>query len=172
MTTTYSTSASLHNRTTDSLQAALVTLTNNGFAITDRQRDSVSLSGPGLNSTRQNPLLGASQIELSIRGNELKVNAQLGGVDSMQRFLMRFPFLLGMGLGLMFCVVGGFTFGQLFGVRFGVPWAPGWKWILISMGIGLLPVIPWLVLSPLISQSIRKRTQRALDVLVNNAANM
>lgn len=103
------------------LQAALVALTNNGFAIVKRDGKSVDLTGPGLNSTRQNPLLGASRIHLELHGHELSLEAELGGVETMRRFLMRFPFML--GLGLYFGVVGGIAFGRQFGVGFGVPWA-------------------------------------------------
>ena len=90
----------------------------------------------------------------------------------MRRFLMRFPFLLGLGLGLFFGVGGGLMFGQLFGVGFGVPWAQGWVWMLLALGFAMLPVTPWLVLSPMISKWIRTRTQNALQTLVRNAVLM
>ena len=120
---TYTTSTETPGPTGEILQAALTVLTNNGFAIVNRDELTASLKGPGLNSTRQNPLLGASAIRLALEGNQLRLDADLGGVDSMRRFLMRFPFLLGLGLGLFFGVGGGLMFGQLFGVGFGVPWA-------------------------------------------------
>lgn len=117
---------------------------------------------PGLNSTRQNPLLGASKIYLALDGHQLRLDAELGGVDSMRRFLMRFPFLLGLGLGLFFGIGGGFMFGRQFGVGFGVPWAQGWTWMFFSIGVAMLPVAPWLFLSPMMSNMIRTRTQNAL----------
>lgn len=168
----FSTSAVTTASTEDVLQAALVTLTNNGFAIVNRDKNSANLTGPGLNSTRQNPLLGASAIHLELQGQQLRLDAELGGVVSMQRFIMRFPFLLGLGLGLFFGVVGGVVFGRQFGVGFGVPWAQGLTWMLLAIGGGMLPVSPWLFLSPMMSSMIRTRTQNALTTLVTNAVQL
>ncbi len=169
---TYSTSAVTTCSADGVLQTALATLTNNGFTIVNREKHSVDLTGPGLNSTKQNPLLGASAIHLEMRGQQLHLDAELGGVDSMRRFLMRFPFMLGLGLGLFFGVFGGVAFGRQFGVGFGVPWARGLMWMLFAMGIAMLPVTPWLFLSPMMSNMIRTRTQNALTTLVKNAVQM
>ncbi len=151
------------------LDSAVQTLANQGFAISDRTMNSVTLNGPGLNSTRQNPLLGATKITLTINGKNLDADAELGGVERMQRFLTRFPFLLGLVLGLLFGVGGGVLFGQLFGVGFGVPWAQGWQWLVAAICFAMLPVAPWLFISPLMSRSIQKRTEHAIATLVHNA---
>jgi hypothetical protein len=82
---------------------------------------------------------------------------------------MRFPLILGLGLGLFFGVGGGIAFGQKFGVGFGVPWAQGWTWLLVAICVAMLPVTPWLFLSPMMSKMIRTRTQNALETLVKNA---
>lgn len=168
----FSTSAIVTKPSEDVLQAALTILTNNGFAIVNRDKNSAELIGPGLNSTKQNPLLGASKIQLKLRRQQLCLDAELGGVDSMRRFLMRFPFILGLGLGLFFGVVGGFVFGRQFGVGFGVPWAQGLTWMCVAIGGAVLPVTPWLFLSPIMSNRIRTRTQNALATLVQNAIQM
>jgi hypothetical protein len=151
------------------LAAAITTLTNNGFAIVDRSDVEATLVGPGFNSTRQNPLVGASQIKIAARSHTLHVTAELGGVESMRRFLMRFPFLLGLGLGAFFAVFGGVLFGQLFGVGFGVPGMAGWRWAALTLAMGMLPSVPWIVISPMMIRRIRERTHRALDVLVSNS---
>ena len=169
---TFSTSAVTTSPSDDVLQAALATLTNNGFAILKRGKTSVDLTGPGLSSTKQNPLLGASAIHIELHGQKLDLDGDLGGVDSMRRFLMRFPFMLGLGLGLFFGVFGGFAFGRQFGVGFGVPWAQGLTWMLFAIGIAMLPVTPWLFLSPMMSKMIQTRTQNALTTLVTNAVQM
>jgi hypothetical protein len=169
---TFSTYAVTTKPTEDVLQAVLVKLTNNGFAIVKRDGKSVELTGPGLNSTRQNPLLGASRIRLELHGHELSLDAELGGVETMRRFLMRFPFMLGLGLGLFFGVVGGIAFGRQFGVGFGVPWAQGLTWMLLAIGGSMLPVTPWLFLSPMMSKMMRTRTQNALTTLVTNAVQL
>ncbi|MFO0939889.1 MAG: hypothetical protein U0930_03905 [Pirellulales bacterium] len=155
-----------------SLQVALAILANHGFKIVSHDSRSARLSGPGLNSTKQNPLLGATSIQLVLEDHRLKLIAELGGVDSMRRFLMSFPFLLGLGLGLLFGVGGGLLFGRNFGVGFGVPWAQGWNWMLFTLALSVLPVAPWLFLSPMIAGSIRNRTQQALSTLANNAVQL
>ena len=169
---TFSTSAVTTRPTDDVLQAALATLTNNGFAIVNCDKNSANLTGPRLNSTKQNPLLGATAIHLELHGQQLRLEAELGGVDAMRRFLMRFPFMLGLGLGLFFGVAGGVVFGRQFGVGFGVPWAQGLTWMLLAIGAAMLPVTPWLFLSPMMSKMIRTRTQNALTTLVTNAVQM
>jgi hypothetical protein len=166
---TFSTSAATTRPTSDVLQRAIATLTNNGFAIITLDENSASLTGPGLNSTRQNPLLGASKVHLELCGQQLRLDAELGGVDSMRRFLMRFPLMLGLGLGLFFGGVGGIVFGRQFGVGFGVPWAQGLTWMLLAICGAMLPVSPWLLLSPMMSNMVRNRTQSALTTLVSNA---
>jgi hypothetical protein len=162
-------SAAIQGQPHDGLQEAVKTFTANGFEITHWNSESVSLTGPGMYSNKQNPLLGASQVELAIQRGALHLNAELGGVETMRRFLYRFPFLLGLSLGLVFAVLGGFLLGRRFGVGFGVPWAPGWRWLAVAMASAMLPVAPWVVISPLIAASIGRRTERALQVLVNNA---
>jgi hypothetical protein len=151
------------------LDSAIATLTHNGFAITQRDAASAALTGPGLTSTKQNAILGASRVLLNVRGNRLEAQAELGGVDRMRRFLMRFPFLLALGIGLLLGVGGGLLFGAQTGTRFGAPWAPGWTWLLVTLGISMLAVSPWVVLSPLMSRAMRNRTQTALETLVRNA---
>jgi hypothetical protein len=168
--TSFNTSSQTTGSSDDVLRTAIVTLTSNGFAISHRNSKSVSLKGPGLNNTRQNPILGASKISLQIHDNSIVADAELGGVDAMERFLMRFPFLLGLGMGLFFGVAGGLLFGRQFGVGFGVPWAQGWRWMLLAFGGAMLPVAPWLILSPLMSRMIRRRTQNAVETLIHNAA--
>jgi hypothetical protein len=165
---TFATSGTAACSPQDALKSALATLTSNGFAITRRDATSATLTGPGLNSSRQNPLLGASRIDLRIDNKLLQVNAELGGIDTMRRFLMWFPFLLGLGLGLVFVVIGGVV-GQQSGLGFGVPGAQGWRWALTAMVCAILSVAPWLVLSPVMARMFRNRTQRALETLVNNA---
>lgn len=169
MDSTFATSAPLGTSPADALQSALATLTNNGFAISQRGADFATVTGPGLYSTKQNPILGASRVELRIDNNTLHVQAELGGIDSIRRFLIWFPFLLGLGLGAVFAAVGGIVFGQKYGVGFGVPWAQGWRWVVAAMAFAMLPVTPWLFLSPLTTKIVRKRTQRALETLAGNA---
>jgi hypothetical protein len=154
------------------LDASLSVLANNGFAIVERSNDSVIVTGPGLRSTRQNPLLGATRIQIEVDDNQVCLTAELGGVAAMQKFVLVFPFALGFALSVFFAVIGGWFFGNQFGVGFGVPWAKGWSWFMVAIGIGMLLALPWLVISPWMANMIRNNTHQALDVLVNNAVQM
>jgi hypothetical protein len=151
------------------LSNAINALTYHGFRIESRTDREAELTGPGLNSTRQNPLLGASRVRLQVKNGSLQVNAELGGVQTMRRFLTWFPLILGMALGSVFSVVGGVLLGQQNGLAFGVPWAAGWKWLFVGFGAALLPVSPWLFISPIMIRWITNRTKSALDTMAHNA---
>lgn len=168
---TFSTAAAIPVPSGDALLAALVILTNNGFAITDRDEHSAHLVGPGLHSTNQNPLLGASRVHLEMREQQLCLQAELGGVHALRRFIIRFPLLLGLVLGVSFAL-GGWMLGLPFPMGVGVPGAREWKWFALAMAGGLLPVAPWLFLGPMIASIVRARTEKALTSLVQNAVHM
>lgn len=168
----FSTTVDTTGASSDVLQAALMQLTSQGFVIERRDAQSAELIGPGMNSTRQSPLLGASAIRLRRHANHLELDAELGGVTSMGRFMLWFPLGLGLCLGTLFGILGGFGFGQQFGVGFGVPWARGWSWLAVTFALSLLPVAPWFVLAPWISRNLRRRTEHALTALVQNAAQL
>ena len=166
---TYSVSLPANDDTFDSLTKVVRSLTSVGFSVVKQDERRVELRGPGLRSTKQNPLLGATKIELRSTNRSVQMDAELGGVQTMQKFLTWFPPLLGLTLAVLFTLGGGITFGQAFGIGFGVPWAPGWKWIVVSFGFAFLPILPWLVLSPLMIRMIRKRTILALEKLLQSA---
>lgn len=168
---TFSTAAAIPVPSGDALLVALVILANHGFTIIDRDEHSAHLVGPGLHSTNQNPLLGASRIHLEVRDQQLCLQAELGGVNAMRRFMIRFPLLLGLVLGVFFAL-GGWMLGLPFPMGLGVPGAPEWKWFALAMAGGLLPVVPWLFLSPMIASIVRARTEKALASLVQNAVQL
>ncbi len=163
---TFTTSATIPKPTEDVLQAALVILTNNGFAIVARDKYNAVLTGPGLNSTRQNPLLGASKITLAIDGDQLKLDAEIG--SALERFLKWLPLSVGLGTGLLL-LFQGLLFGYKFGVGFGVPQAQGWTWLWICIGGVLFFALPGLVLSEMMSSLVKGNTEVALTNLISNA---
>ena len=65
-------------------------LTAIGFRLLKRTAESVELVGPGMNSTKQSPLVGASRIHVR-GGGKLTVEAELGGAEGMARFISLFP---------------------------------------------------------------------------------
>ena len=130
-------------------------LTAISFRLTERTAGSVELVGPGMNSTRETALAGASRIHISSRRGELALEADLGGVARMSRFVKLFPLGLCLFLAVLFSVV----FGTLF--------EPG-PWIFIVAGVLGGNALLWFFLGPWMARSIRARTCRGLDTLLAN----
>lgn len=107
------------------------------------------LIGPGMRSTHENPLLGVSSGACRIQGPTLELAVEFGGARMMQWFLLCFP----IGLGILLALVFSFTIG-------------GWTAITTPQ----LAVAPWLVLSPLMSRWIYKRTESTVETAMQNAA--
>ena len=130
-------------------------LTAIGFCLTERTPTAVEFVGPGMNSSRQSALVGASRIHVQSNRGELALEADLGGVARMARFVTLFPVALCAFLAILFIV--------LFRVLFG----PG-PWLVTVVastgGIALL----WLLLGPLMARGIRARTCHSLDALLAN----
>ena len=125
-------------------------LVANGFRLERRDAQTLVAIGRGMASTKQNPLTGAGRIVLTRSGRDLRLEADLGGVRVLTRFLIGLP------LGLF----------SAFGVA----------WLLSGAARSPLPpqaalaVAPWLVLSPLMIVLMRRRTVRALDDLLASLA--
>lgn len=169
MTEVYRVAAKLSKPAEKALDLAKQSLATNGFRVESQTEDYLIAVGPGLRSTSQNPLLGATRITLKVAEHHLAMEADLNGVRTLQSFVRWFPLGLGLVLGVTLGVVQGFVLGSQSGVGFGVPWASGWRWMALTLGGSLLPVSPWLILAPMISRSIEKRTKSSLDTLVINA---
>ena len=124
-----------------------------GFQITTSSDYELRVTGPGLNSTKENPLKGVTDATIIVRAASIECKAILGGAEKMRTFLRLFP----LGLGIFFLI----AFGALALVL------PDFRrpWIFL---IPLLALSPWLFLAPIISRFIEKRTMQALDTLLNN----
>lgn len=166
----YGTQAMLTVSRQEAVRFATVILCQNGFKIERQNTNGIVLSGPGLQSTRQNPLLGASQVELSAERTTLALEAELGGVDSMRRFLIVLPLALGMVFFSLSIVTGGVVVAVNFGQAKQMLADPGHWWLWLMPLWPVWPIAPWMVLGPLMSRWMRSRTERALETLVHNAA--
>jgi hypothetical protein len=127
------------------LEVARTALLGQGFEIVDQSSGELRATGPGMNSTHQPPLCGASEITFLVGTSAVVARAQLGGARKMKMFLWLFPPGLGLTLTVLFV---------LFGVS--RSWVP------------LLAVSPWLVLSPIMSSWIQQRTKKAVDGLARS----
>jgi hypothetical protein len=148
----YTQQTSFSGNFTKALDVCTATLTTLGFRIVSQEQYSRCFEGPGMQSTKQNPILGASTIRLSWKEQKLVLDAELKGLERMRQFLLFFP----PGLALFFVML----FGILFHTR-------GFGFVVL---LSIAPLLPWLVLSPLLIKMTKTRTLQALDTLLNNIA--
>lgn len=151
----YAASLPFRGRAEEAFGLAEAALTALGFRLTDRSADVREWVGPGMNSSRESALLGASRIHVAHGGGELAVEADLGGVARLARFVTWFPVLLPLVLGLVLAGV----FAAVLG--------PGPWLAMVAVPVGL-NVALWLVLGPWMARRFKARTDRALDALLAN----
>jgi hypothetical protein len=153
----YANATPFSGNTAKAFDLAVAALTPLGFQIAARDQATLDLTGPGMNSTRQSSILGASRIQIARVQNELAADAELGGVQRITRFVTLFPIALILLLGLVFVVVFGLTMNNQ-------------NWVLpvavVVAGNGLL----WLILGPVLARYIKNRTCRGIDALLHNMA--
>jgi hypothetical protein len=161
----YDTEISVRSNEHAVLSEAAKLLMSCGFNLSRQNDNEVVLTGPGMRSTNQNPILGATEISLrhshASRG-KLAVHADLGGVRWMRGFITWFLPLLFGGLMTFFTII--FAVIAQFVPR---PMPPG---LLVNMaGGGLLLLFPFLVIGPFAIRWIRRRTEFAIDACISNA---
>jgi hypothetical protein len=140
-------------RAAKALDIAKSTLLPLGFQVVSSSDYELRATGPGINSTRENPLKGISEATIVVRSSMIEMQAALGGVRKMKLFLTFFP----LGMGLLFLII----FGTL---ALSVPVFRHW-WVFL---IPLAALAPWLFISPLMIRMIERRTGQAIDTLLNN----
>lgn len=134
-------------------EIARSTLLPLGFQVVSSSDYELRATGPGINSTRENPLKGISEATIVVRSSAIEMQAALGGVRKMKLFLMFFP----LGMALLFMIVFGV-------IALSVPVFRRW-WVFL---IPLAALAPWLFLSPMMIRMIERRTNQAIDTLLNN----
>lgn len=135
------------------LEFSLNLFTQQGFTIVRKHEYGHELTGPGMVSSRQNPLVGISKVIVRIKSGQIKVQAEFGGIKKMQTFLILFI----CGMALFFFILFGFLFRN----------RPNF-----NMLLPLAPFLPWPILIPVMIKSFKARTRRALDTLLNNMSMM
>jgi hypothetical protein len=168
----YSNSVAFNGDPQRLLAAASTILMTNGFAVIQQEGNRIEFVGPGLNSTKQNAILGASKVIVCVENGRLAVEADYGGVDSLRRFMIRFPLLLGLGLGSVFAAILLVVFlgFYLYGADFGPAWTVAWLSPLLAIAVSLLSVSPWIFLAPWIRRHLERKTKDALDTLMINVS--
>jgi hypothetical protein len=149
----YSTSVTYTGNAKRALAIAQTTLISQNFQITSSGDYELSARGPGVSSTRENPLKAVTEATFIIRNSAIEFNGVLGGAEKMIRFLRIFPLAMGMFFLVLWTVMA-----------IAVPVFRHW-WIFV---IAIAPLLPWVVLGPLIGRSIQTRTRSAVDALLSN----
>jgi hypothetical protein len=124
-------------------------LVPHGFKVDETHVTGCELSGPGMRSSRQNPLCGISHIAMQISDTEIAVAAIYGGILKLQKWLICFL----CSMALFFVIL----FAILFRNRESY-----------SVFIALAPFLPWPVLIPVLIKVFKTRTTQSLDVLLEN----
>jgi len=154
----YNASRPFHGDFDKALDLAIAALTALGFRLESRTTDSARLTGPGMNSNRQNPLLGASRLDINLHQGQLDLAADLGAAERLMQFTRVFPIAVNGALGLSLLVSFGIAFAG---------WAPIFLWLVPVVAIALLNGAVWAILGPRIARSIHQRSCRGLDALLN-----
>ena len=131
-------------------EISMTVLLANDFRLVSKTPDRLEFAGPGVVSKRRNAISGVSRICVSGSKGSLAIEAELGGVKRLGCFLVFFP----LGLAIFFCLL----FGVLFQDR-GFPF--------IAM-LSVAPLLPWVVLSPLMTYVAKVLVVRALENLLSN----
>ena len=132
-----------------------------GFHIALQNENQLTLRGPGMRSTKQNPILGATEITLrrshTMRG-KLDVSADLGGVRWMCNFMTYFPPLLIGGLMTIHLVIANFVLNNM---------PQGLFNKLLAGAVFMLFL--FLCLGQILGRRIRQNTENAIDACIRDA---
>ena len=123
-----------------------------GFRVSRKSDGELEAIGPGLNSSNQPPLLGATELTLAVSASTVTAKATLGGVRRLTLFVCIFP------PALVICLLGVFA---IIGAAKGKPPLP---WPELS---GFLV---FFLMGPIMAPWILRRTRKAIDDLVYNVA--
>jgi hypothetical protein len=149
----YSKTVPFTGSASNALKVAKSTFLPQGFQLVASNEYELRVTGPGINSTRENPLKGITEASIIVRSSAIEIKAALGGVEKMKKFLTFFP----LGMALLFLIVFGVLALTIPDLR--RPW---------FFLIPIVVLLPWLFLAPLMSRMIGRRTMQAIDTLLNN----
>ncbi len=134
------------------LETAKNVFIQHNFQIVRDSDSEVELTGPGMLSSRQNPLVGISRVCIRGTSGNISIEAEFGGIRKLTKYLVLFI----VGMAIFFLV--------FFGIILPKQGQPADKIILIS----LAPFIPWPVIIPLMYKWMKYRTSKVLDTLLTN----
>ncbi len=122
----------------------------NGFRLIKLENDFLQLKGRGMHSTKEDPIRGATEISIDFIGDQIRLEAKLGGVFFMMLFATLFPLLL-FGSILVYPYLTAHS--EVATTSLG-------QWTSVGM---------WIVLGPAMGWWIRRRTINSLHDALDNA---
>jgi hypothetical protein len=145
------------------LDALVIALSSSGFRVDRRSANDVELAGPARFGSQRNPIVGASRIVARASDRRLVVEAELGGVERMHRFLFLLPLQMSVVFGIVFGGVVPLVFRERFAQR---------GWILLAPMLGMVVVLFLiaLVVGPFATRKFESMTKEALDALATSVA--
>ena len=120
------------------------TLLPNDFRVIERSKLAMKFAGRGMNSTKENPVRGATEIALKAENKALHLNAKLGGVVKLSLFICLFP-------PLLILLMTFFSSEESEVINY--------LWV-------------WFVIGPVMTFWLYRRTIHSLDTLLDNAVTM
>jgi hypothetical protein len=145
------------------LDALVIALAPVGFRVERRTPSEVEFVGMTAIGSHHVPLFGASRIVARAENRRLVLEAELGGVEQIRRFLRYFP----LSMGVLFLTIFGGVCPLVFHERFAER-----GWILLAPMLGMVVVLFLiaLVVVPVATRKIEARTRAALDALTISVA--
>ena len=135
--------------------AAMATAKNffitHGLKLELRGDDTLLLTGPGMISNRGNAIKGVTKGQLQITSSSIVFTGELGGVEFMKKFVCFFPPALILGITAVLSII--FYLTNQFSVE---------------IFFFALTIIPWLFIGPLFGKSMQRKTENAVDTLLEN----
>jgi len=126
-----------------------------GFELEQVGETELVVTGPGMRSTKQNPILGLARGRFQFNESTVEFKGELGGVEFMRKFLYFFPPALGGGLCTFFALSNHFANQN-----------PA------TVFTPLLCIASWIFISPIMAKAIKKKTERAIDTVLHNMSIM
>ncbi len=149
---TYDKKIEFNGDSTSAMLAAKNIFMNSGFKIEIINDNELLITGPGMSSTKQNPLCGVTKGWLKITESSVEFFGELGGIEFMKKFIYYFPPMLCVGIMLINILIANFS------DNFPLP----------NIFTPLLTLVPWIFISPLVVKKIQKRTIDAIHTALNN----
>ncbi len=148
----YETSVPFGGSPGGAMKTACSLLMANGFRLDQPTETEIIATGPGMQSTSENGIRGVSLANITVSADTIGVHAELGGVQTVRRFLYYGPPALGLLLYPTTLLI------------------PNASWF-VYLGV-FAPLLPWLIISPLMVMWVKKRTTNAVDTMLHNMVNV